>query len=567
MDRTVRLWHVSRGECLCTFKHSDIVPCIQFHPRDDRFFLAGSLDSKLRLWSIPDKSVAFWNQLPEMITAVAFTPDGKTCIAGCLTGLCVFYDTEGLKYQTQIMVKSNHGKNAKGSKITGIQTCILPKGDPNGEVKLLVSSNDSRIRLYNFRDKSLEMKFKGHENNYSQIRATCSEDTSYVICGSEDRKVYIWSSSPLENDKKDKRPVEMFEAHTTITTCAILAPTKTRQFLGNSEDPIYDICNPPPVTLLSREESVYSSKPPTENGSVQVPGAAADAALKKAESPAFIARSAHTGGQIIVTADYTGTIKVFRQDCAFGKRRTDSVETSSLISKRVNSTFGGRNTSVSTYKSGRLRHDSISTQPPSDRILSWRQSIQSSASLDQGSSRNSHKGRSISPRKSLTQLSVASSRARFDSSLPAHVPSDVFGSAGTTSPAVSLNRSSVDDPISGRKNRPAASAEAGTSNPLWIQGDQSYLFWNKQSWKDRSQQQPQQQNQLEAPTSRSKRASVASIVSSEESVLTDADGDGDAEGANDTIRCKRCGSTSFKAKMSKSDAHSLVCTRCGTPAS
>ena len=54
MDKTVRLRHVSRSECLCTFKHSDFVPSIAFHPKDDRFFLAGSLDSRLRLWSIPD---------------------------------------------------------------------------------------------------------------------------------------------------------------------------------------------------------------------------------------------------------------------------------------------------------------------------------------------------------------------------------------------------------------------------------------------------------------------------------------------------------------------------------
>jgi WD40 repeat protein len=177
MDKTVRLWHISRAENLCTFKHTDFVPSIQFHPRDDRFFLAGSLDCKLRLWSIPDKSVAFWNQLPDMITAVSFTPDGKTGIAGTLSGLCMFYETEGLKYQTQIHVKSTRGQNAKGSKITGIQAAYWPPGSDRGEVKLLISSNDSRIRLYNLRDKSLEIKFRGHENSCSQIRASFADDT------------------------------------------------------------------------------------------------------------------------------------------------------------------------------------------------------------------------------------------------------------------------------------------------------------------------------------------------------------------------------------------------------
>ncbi|KAJ4320105.1 hypothetical protein N0V94_003575 [Neodidymelliopsis sp. IMI 364377] len=287
MDKTVRLWHVSREENLCTFKHSDFVPSIQFHPTDDRFFLAGSLDSKLRLWSIPDKSVAFSASVPDMITAVAFTPDGKTCIAGTLGGLCNFYDTEGLRWQAQLHVKSTRGQNAKGSKITGLQATHWPPGSDSGEVKLLVSSNDSRLRIYNMKDKSLEMKFKGHENNCSQIRAAFVDSSGHIICGSEDRKAYIWSTDTPEGEKKNQRPVEMFEAHDSITTCTLFAPLETRQLLSASEDPIYDLCNPPPVTLMSRAESVHSSRAPTEAGSTY-PTPVQTFFPKANESPAYL---------------------------------------------------------------------------------------------------------------------------------------------------------------------------------------------------------------------------------------------------------------------------------------
>lgn len=57
MDKTVRLWHISRKECLCVFQHIEFVTTIAFHPRNDQFFISGSLDGKIRLWNIPDKKV------------------------------------------------------------------------------------------------------------------------------------------------------------------------------------------------------------------------------------------------------------------------------------------------------------------------------------------------------------------------------------------------------------------------------------------------------------------------------------------------------------------------------
>lgn len=506
MDKTVRLWHVSRTECLCCFKHNDFVTSIQFHPRDDRFFLAGSLDSKLRLWSIPDKSVAYWNQLPDLITAVAFSPDGKTAIAGCLNGLCLFYETEGLKYQTQIHVRSAHGKNAKGSKVTGIQALNSPPDDPNGEVKILVTSNDSRVRVYNLRDKGLEVKLKGNENSYSQIRASFSEDAKYIICGSEDRKVYIWPTSPPETEK-EKRPVEMFEAHSAIVTTALMASKRTRQLLSASGDPLYDLCNPPPVTLISRSES-HSSRALTENGNTEntsppTPATGMsefDKPIKPEESPAYIARSVHPEGNIIVTADYMGHIKIFRQDCAYQKRLRNDANFSKKMLGRANS--------VATRHSNRSHRDSListSHHPPSDRILSWRQSV-NNPSLD--GFRNPP-NRSISPNKSRPQASPA---IRHNSS-PNHTttssasipdppafPTTANSTAPAFSPSPSFHRPSDDiNPLSIASIKSADgttefSSHDTDNNPLMLQGDQSYMFWNRSAYRAQVQAAAQNAN-------------------------------------------------------------------------
>ncbi|XP_036906079.1 WD repeat-containing protein 44 [Sturnira hondurensis] len=276
MDKTVRLWHISRRECLCCFQHIDFVTAIAFHPRDDRYFLSGSLDGKLRLWNIPDKKVALWNEVDgqtKLITAANFCQNGKYAVIGTYDGRCIFYDTEHLKYHTQIHVRSTRGRNKVGRKITGIEP--LP-----GENKILVTSNDSRIRLYDLRDLSLSMKYKGYVNSSSQIKASFSHDFSYLVSGSEDKYVYIWSTyhdlSKFTSVRRDRNDFwEGIKAHNAVVTSAIFAPN--------------------PSLMLSLD--VQSEKPESEDAEV----------LDTMSSG--IMKTDNT--EVLLSADFTGAIKVF----------------------------------------------------------------------------------------------------------------------------------------------------------------------------------------------------------------------------------------------------------------
>lgn len=275
MDKTVRLWHISRRECLCCFQHIDFVTAIAFHPRDDRYFLSGSLDGKLRLWNIPDKKVALWNEVDgqtKLITAANFCQNGKYAVIGTYDGRCIFYDTEHLKYHTQIHVRSTRGRNKVGRKITGIEP--LP-----GENKILVTSNDSRIRLYDLRDLSLSMKYKGYVNSSSQIKASFSHDFSYLVSGSEDKYVYIWSTyhdlSKFTSVRRDRNDFwEGIKAHNAVVTSAIFAPN--------------------PSLMLSLD--VQSEKSESEDAEVldTIPSG------MKTDNT-----------EVLLSADFTGAIKVF----------------------------------------------------------------------------------------------------------------------------------------------------------------------------------------------------------------------------------------------------------------
>ncbi|KAK0704582.1 hypothetical protein B0H67DRAFT_613202 [Lasiosphaeris hirsuta] len=548
MDKTVRLWHISRTECLCTFKHKDFVTRLAFHPRDDRFFLAGSLDTMLRLWSIPDKTIAFSAQLPDLVTAVAFSPDGKTAIAGLLNGLCLFFETEGLKFQSQIHVRSSRGKNAKGSKITSIQAMNMASPGSAGfapsqtasssasrastdaaaysDVRVLITSNDSRIRIYNLRDKTLDVKLKGHDNACSQIAASFSDDGNYVVCGSEDRKAFIWSlnGNVAAMQDKDKSPCEYFEAHGDMVTTSLFAPTKTRMLLGQSGDPIYDLCNPPPVVLRSLGEEASAAESQTVLSEAPPPP------LNRPEpSPAYIARSTHYDGNIIVTTDDSGIIKVFRQDCAFAKRKHENWETGSTLSRKLTahgSFMGsglGRSASILTRTSAssaaHSRRGSLSqsigssalaspqlipVSANSDRILSWRQSIEYSGdkranSMMNGGGTPTRSERSASPTKanrtplgsSAANLASDARRQPYAGSSPAMAP---------ITPRTIPPRPVKDNERGDVKNKPKeegvpsipapsfifrpAAEEDDQAQPLDQSGtSQSSSFWNLNRWR------------------------------------------------------------------------------------
>lgn len=280
MDKTVKIWHLSKPECLITFGHGDFVTSAIFHPRDDRFFLSGSLDGKLRLWNIASKKVQASADVPGLITAAAFSASGTTAIAGTFSGALLFYRTEDLSYQSSIAVRSSSGKNTRGRKITGIEAVSsvtpAPVGRsgtngvaPNGggiapariEERILISSNDSRVRVYSLTDKRLTAKYRAstYLNRTSQIRASSADDT-YVVAGSESGEVYVWDSARdavglAAFGKKATKGGSKVGGGSGVTgseiceywtaadnarpvTVAVIAPLKTHSYLTRSEDPV-----------------------------------------------------------------------------------------------------------------------------------------------------------------------------------------------------------------------------------------------------------------------------------------------------------------------------------------
>lgn len=105
------------------------------------------------------------------------------------------------------------------------------------DLSLLVTTNDSRIRLLSVADYFQLGKFKSsrYVNTHMQIKASFSEDNKYIIAGSQDGHVFIWNSI-LEDKITFKKMIQKENRNESCeyfdgtvedggaTTCAIFLP-------------------------------------------------------------------------------------------------------------------------------------------------------------------------------------------------------------------------------------------------------------------------------------------------------------------------------------------------------
>lgn len=311
IDKSCRVWHVSSDSCLAVLRHPDFVTSVDFHPLDDSLILTGCFDKRLRLWDVSGASVCQRVTAPSYITACRFNLSGDFAVAGLYTGHCVFYQmapyghgkglTAGMRYYTQIECRNKTGTEKKGRKITSIRFSIIRTDEETSKVKkqqehMLVTTNESRTRLYNMDDFSLVCKYRGASNSSMlQIGASCSEDGRHIICGSEDRTIVIWR---LKNDLVKKifgqvrrDMCDSFEAFCATSSSTVTVACFAPEHLVKVRKSLLSTSHEYPQALLSQEDTRKSA-------SLEEPLQAEDAV--------------GLNGALLLSAGFDGTVGIFQ---------------------------------------------------------------------------------------------------------------------------------------------------------------------------------------------------------------------------------------------------------------
>jgi WD repeat-containing protein 44 len=294
-------------------------------------------------------------------------------------------------------------------------------------------------------------------------------------------------------------------------TVAIFASAQSRQLLAGSGDPVYELNRGLHGSQLSLSASTTS-------------------VVSQSSSAQLIPNAVYPDGNIIVSADYTGQIKVFRQDSGWAQRKADTSDTASIRLR------------------GKAKGSTPSIRPTG--ILSLRTNTSRAGSTRSSSRRNSIDSPTFPTNSSQTALSrnieipkstpIARANGRAASQSPARLrePTLVRGRSQSHTEHSQLAPPSS-DAVSRKKPTP--------EERLMLQEDgQSMAFYRIRS-PDSSTNDDQSRSVSQSPER--SRGSVSSGHSDDELDGAETRSFVDAEErlSSDDMVCKNCGARTFNA--------------------
>jgi len=169
---------------------------------DASILLTGSYDKTVKCWDLKGHGeIQTLSDFKDSVTSIVLHED--QIIAGSVDGRLRTYDVRMGKLTTDHIMQP----------ITSVRL----SNDANC---LLLSCMDDSVRLLDKASGEVLNEYKGHSNSTYRIESCLTNDDAYVICGSEDNQVYIWSLV-------EGRVVHTLKGHTKVVTSVCYHPKET----------------------------------------------------------------------------------------------------------------------------------------------------------------------------------------------------------------------------------------------------------------------------------------------------------------------------------------------------
>nr|XP_054770625.1 WD repeat domain-containing protein 83-like [Lytechinus pictus] len=227
-DKTVVLWDVASGKMMRKYRgHAARVNCVCFN-EDSTVIFSGSIDATVKSWDCRSRKfdpIQTLEEARDSITSIQVTD--HEILTGSVDGKVRRYDLRNGKMHSDCISKP--------------VTCVCFTKD--GQC-MLVSSQDSTLRLLDKDNGELLGEYQGHINKDYRIECCMNETDTHVVSGSEDGRICFWDlvegsmTSTIEKAGKNVIPTLSFhpEEPCLLSASEGLVKVWRQQFYTEEDD-------------------------------------------------------------------------------------------------------------------------------------------------------------------------------------------------------------------------------------------------------------------------------------------------------------------------------------------
>ena len=187
-DGTVKLWNVEKPRKPIILPHAKFIYAARFHPLDNNFIFTAGFDGIIRVWDI--KQMKNFKELrghKARINTMTFSPNGRRLFAGDVTGAISVWRTVIENGNLCLSSKKIVRDDEIGS------TPIVHLEMVRSNLSLLVQTQDDIIRVFDTKAMTTAQRYVGAKCQRYIMQSTFSPDGAYVLSGSEDGNVLLWT--------------------------------------------------------------------------------------------------------------------------------------------------------------------------------------------------------------------------------------------------------------------------------------------------------------------------------------------------------------------------------------